>query len=83
MDASNGVRIVTVHGSKGLESPVVFLIDTVRTPKNENILPLESGDMPVWLWTPRGDASMARRNINADSYGGILSSVVCGDDTRT
>ena len=64
MDASNGVRIVTVHGSKGLESPVVFLIDTVRTPKNENILPLESGDMPVWLWTPRGDASMARRNAS-------------------
>ena len=60
MDASNGVRIVTVHGSKGLESPVVFLIDTVRTPKNENILPIASGDMPVWLWTPRGDASVAR-----------------------
>ena len=55
MDASAGVRIVTVHGSKGLESRVVFLIDTVRTPKSENILPIESrNDMPVWLWTPRG-----------------------------
>ncbi len=62
MDASNGVRIVTVHGSKGLEAPVVFLVDTVRTPKNENILPISSGDMPVWLWTPRGDTSVARRN---------------------
>ena len=64
MDASNGVRIVTVHGSKGLESPVVFLIDTVRTPKNENILPIKSGDMPVWLWAPRGDASVERRDAS-------------------
>ena len=64
MDASNGVRIVTVHGSKGLESPVVFLIDTVRTPKTENILPIESGNEPVWLWAPRGDASGRRRDAS-------------------
>lgn len=61
MDASSGVRVVTVHGSKGLEAPVVFLIDTVRTPKSENILPIKSDDMlPVWLWTPRSDDSTAR-----------------------
>ncbi|MDR0726498.1 MAG: hypothetical protein LBF37_00370 [Rickettsiales bacterium] len=44
MDASCGVRIVTVHGSKGLEAPVVFLIDTIRTPKDkpEKIFPLDS-----------------------------------------
>ena len=68
MDASAGVRIVTVHGSKGLESRVVFLIDTVRTPKSENILPIESrNDMPVWLWTPRGaqvgESADARDNL--------------------
>ncbi len=68
MDASAGVRIVTVHGSKGLESRVVFLVDTVRTPKSENILPIESrDDMPVWLWTPRGaqigESADARDNL--------------------
>ena len=57
MNASDGVRIVTIHGSKGLEAPVVFLIDTVRTPKTENILPLPSQDIPVWLWTPRSTQS--------------------------
>lgn len=67
MDASHGVRIVTVHGSKGLEAPVIFLIDTVRTPKSENILPISSRpDMPVWLWAPRGDASEHRANASAD-----------------
>ena len=60
MDASSGVRIVTVHGSKGLEAPVVFLIDTTRMPPTEKILPLPSDNEPVWLWTPRGDDSEKR-----------------------
>ena len=62
MDASSGVRVVTVHGSKGLEAPVVFLIDTIRTPKNETVLPITDDAIPVWLWTPRGDASERRQS---------------------
>ena len=31
-DGPGEVRVMTVHGAKGLESPVVFLADTVRTP---------------------------------------------------
>lgn len=50
MNTASGVRIVTVHGSKGLEAPVVFLVDTVRMPKSEKILSLETGRAPVWLW---------------------------------
>lgn len=64
MDAANGVRIVTVHSSKGLEARVVFLIDTVRTPKSEKILPVPGADVShfpgAWLWTPRGDVSASR-----------------------
>lgn len=59
MDASSGVRIVTVHGSKGLEAPVVFLIDTVHMPKTDKVITISSGDMPVWLWVPRGEGSTA------------------------
>lgn len=52
MDAADGVRIVTVHGSKGLESPVVFLIDTTATPQSEDIIPVNNTKMPIWLWSP-------------------------------
>jgi len=54
MDASQGVRIMTVHGSKGLDSPIVFLIDTVYLPKSESMLNLNylhnKTDYDLWLW---------------------------------
>ncbi len=55
MDESAGVRIMTVHGSKGLASPVVFLIDTVYFPQSEstlnvNYLDKNSDDYDLWLW---------------------------------
>ncbi len=72
MDIASGVRIATVHGSKGLEARVVFLIDTVRTPKGEQIIPVPKNALPSkpsdttdefpapWIWTPRGDVSELR-----------------------
>lgn len=53
MESGAGVRIVTVHGSKGLQSRVVFLIDTVSMPRATSIYEVQSGDKPVWLWTAR------------------------------
>ena len=54
MDSGDGVRIVTVHGSKGLQSPVVFLIDTTVAPKVERFYDIHSDnpDYPVWVWMP-------------------------------
>ena len=54
MDASTGVRIMTVHGSKGLDSKIVFLIDTLTFPKPEQILNtnhLHNNKIyDLWLW---------------------------------
>lgn len=54
MDASSGVRIMTVHGSKGLSSKTVFLIDTLSFPKPEPILNANylhnNNNYDIWLW---------------------------------
>ncbi|MGD9617312.1 MAG: double-strand break repair helicase AddA [Alphaproteobacteria bacterium] len=47
------LRILTVHGAKGLEAPVVFLPDTVQLPDRHNGVLWTDGDgLP--LWCPRG-----------------------------
>ena len=62
MDASQGVRIMTVHGSKGLASPVVFLIDTLTFPKPETILNVnylhQNNNYDVWLWKTTNSATL-------------------------
>ncbi|MCL2713629.1 MAG: double-strand break repair helicase AddA [Alphaproteobacteria bacterium] len=47
------VRVMTVHGAKGLEAPVVFLVDTTTSPTDRPKLPLidmgeAAGDVVVW-----------------------------------
>lgn len=55
MDEAGGmVRIMTIHGAKGLQAPIVFLPDTIRTPagaKADKILwPQKTGlDVPVCI----------------------------------
>lgn len=54
MDQSGDqIRVMTVHGSKGLEGRIVFLCDTTRPPKgikrNEPILVFEE-DLPLLPW---------------------------------
>ena len=62
MEGAKGVRIVTVHGSKGLEAPVVFLVDTNRTPESDPTISLTSDDMPVWLWAARSEPSQKKKD---------------------
>ena len=50
------VRIMTVHGSKGLQAPIVFLPDTVQAPVQ----------LPQLLWPDRADLMLWRPSKGAN-----------------
>jgi ATP-dependent helicase/nuclease subunit A len=46
--AADAVRIMTVHGAKGLQAPLVVLADTLSLPERPKHL-VSLGDAPAWL----------------------------------
>ncbi len=69
--AADGVRVMTVHGAKGLEAPVVFLADAGprKAPAAGRLLWLEAPRLP--LWRPAKErgvaASAAALRVEADA----------------
>ncbi|MDR0967794.1 MAG: UvrD-helicase domain-containing protein [Rickettsiales bacterium] len=57
--ADDGVRITTIHSSKGLEAKIVFLIDTLKTPKPNKIINVKKD---LWLWSPQESGSSQLAN---------------------
>jgi ATP-dependent helicase/nuclease subunit A len=70
-DAHGRVRVMTIHASKGLEAPIVFLADTHHKPggKGPGLLEIVPGDPDTAFWCPRtGDdppAAAAARDRHA------------------
>lgn len=58
--ATDEVRIMTVHGAKGLQAPIVFLADKPRFDNRSSGLFWIEGDGPALpLWSPRKAADVA------------------------
>ncbi len=50
----DAVRIMTVHGAKGLQAPIVFLPDTMQIPtQGARLLWLDDGPREILVWPPR------------------------------
>jgi ATP-dependent helicase/nuclease subunit A len=56
----NQVRIMTVHGSKGLQAPVVFLPDTTQIPTKRSPLHWHD-DPPFLLWADQSSRRLSTR----------------------
>ena len=54
--ARDEVRVLTVHGAKGLQAPVVVLADTMRAPVERDPLLWSETEPPVLVWKRRQDA---------------------------
>jgi ATP-dependent helicase/nuclease subunit A len=59
------VRVMTVHGAKGLEAPIVFLPDTCSTSSAQNVLlqlvdsPVPAGCEQPFVWPVKGTGDVA------------------------
>ncbi|MBL8644743.1 MAG: double-strand break repair helicase AddA [Rhodospirillaceae bacterium] len=53
--AIDAVRIMTVHGAKGLQAPIVFMPDTLQTPQLRDALLWTDDTVPQLLWVPSAE----------------------------
>ena len=86
------VRVMTVHGAKGLEASVVFLVDTTSSPADTQRLKLihlpqgnAAGGVVVWAGRKADDPAAVVGGARGDAgrdRGRISPPALCRDDAR-
>lgn len=69
----NQIRIMTVHASKGLEAPIVFLPDTMTEPSRRKIPPLQwlgesEKGVKSPLWSAGGGSCKRYQELKEEAY---------------
>lgn len=62
---SGAVRIMTAHGAKGLQAPIVFMPDTTRIPKELNVLLWDPTDQKVHWNAPSKSATNTIKSLKS------------------
>jgi len=57
---SDAVRVMTVHGAKGLEAPLVILADTTTVPDGRNTRLHDLPDSEAFVWAAKKDSESPR-----------------------
>ncbi|HJD59945.1 MAG TPA: UvrD-helicase domain-containing protein [Rickettsia endosymbiont of Omalisus fontisbellaquei] len=60
MEHSDKIRVMTVHGSKGLEAPIVILCDSTTLPVSSN----------KFIWDDKGEADLLQMPANKEEFEG-------------
>lgn len=60
------IRIMTVHGAKGLESPVVILPETQKASGSRHEAIIKLGDLPLWRGRTADQAAPANAAVQAE-----------------
>ncbi len=81
-ESGDQVRIMTVHASKGLEAPILFLPDTISTPAGKNTGNLlwcedekTGNSIPLWASSTKNTSpqyTQARENLKGKEYAEYL-----------
>ncbi|KJV81932.1 RPE1 domain protein [Rickettsia hoogstraalii str. RCCE3] len=60
MEHSDKIRVMTVHGSKGLEAPIVILCDSTTLPISSN----------KFIWDDKGEVDLLHNEANKEEFEG-------------